>query len=91
MNVIQCIFGGGISHRVICIPKTTSPPHQNLIEFLIKVGVGRPNHMFYTTDLRPNTLLMKEDGGWSGGNDVEGALVVRRMTHHVIRPRPLGC
>jgi len=24
---------------------------------------------------------MKEDGGWSGGNDVEGALVVRRMTH----------
>jgi len=27
---------------------------------------------------------MKEDGGWSGGNDVEGALVARRMTHHVI-------
>jgi len=27
---------------------------------------------------------MKEDGGWSGGNDVEGALVARRMTHHAI-------
>jgi len=27
---------------------------------------------------------MKEDGGWGGGNDVEGALVARRMTHHVI-------
>ena len=36
------------------------------------------------TNPRSNTLLMKEDGGWSGGNDVEEALVARRMTHHVI-------
>ena len=43
------------------------------------------------TNPRSNTLLMKEDGGWSGGNDVEGALVARRMTHHVIRAQPLGC
>ena len=43
------------------------------------------------TNPRSNTLLMKEDGGWGGGNDVEGALVARRMTHHVIQARPLGC
>ena len=43
------------------------------------------------TNPRPNTLLMKEDGGWSGGNDVEGALAARRMTHHVIRSRGLRC
>ena len=30
------------------------------------------------TNPRSNTLLMKEDGGWSGGNDVEGALVAEK-------------